>query len=103
MTRRRRILLVAALLVSLLGALDLARPPARQLSARALLAGIAIYRDHGSVWTRRMGVRCRFEPTCSRYAQTVIARDGALVGSLRAGWRILRCGPWTPRGTRDEP
>ena len=26
-----------------------------------------------------------------------------LLGSLRAGWRILRCGPWTPRGTRDLP
>ena len=103
MTRRRKVLLSAALLASLLLALDLARPPARQLSARALLAGISVYRDHGSVWTRRLGVRCRFEPTCSRYAQVVIARDGALVGSLRAGWRILRCGPWTPRGTRDEP
>ena len=102
MTRRRRIV-AAALLASLLLALDLARPPARQLSARALLAGISVYRDHGSVWTRRLGVRCRFEPTCSRYAQEVIARDGALAGSMRAGWRILRCGPWTPRGTRDEP
>jgi putative component of membrane protein insertase Oxa1/YidC/SpoIIIJ protein YidD len=103
MIRRRRILLTAALLASLLLGLDLVRPPDRQLSARALLAGISVYRDHGSVWTRRLGVRCRFEPTCSRYAQRVIARDGALVGSLRAGWRILRCGPWTPRGTRDEP
>jgi putative component of membrane protein insertase Oxa1/YidC/SpoIIIJ protein YidD len=103
MTRRRRILLAAALVSSLLLALDLTRPPARQLSARALLCGISLYRAHGSVWTRRLGVRCRFEPTCSRYAQVVIARDGALVGSMRAGWRILRCGPWTPPGTRDEP
>lgn len=103
MTRRRPFLLAAALMPCLLLALDLARPPERQLSARVLLGGISIYRDHGSVWTRRLGVRCRFEPTCSRYAQLVIARDGALVGSLRAGWRILRCGPWTPRGTRDEP
>jgi putative component of membrane protein insertase Oxa1/YidC/SpoIIIJ protein YidD len=103
MTRRRRILLAAVLLPSLLLAIDLARTPARQISARALLAGLSVYRDHGSVWTRRLGVRCRFEPSCSRYAQAVIARDGALLGSLRAGWRILRCGPWTPRGTRDEP
>ena len=102
MSRRRKILLAVALPICLL-ALDLARPPARQLSARALLGGIAVYRAHGSAWTRRLGVRCRFEPSCSRYAQQVIARDGALVGSLRAGWRILRCGPWTPRGTRDAP
>jgi putative component of membrane protein insertase Oxa1/YidC/SpoIIIJ protein YidD len=33
----------------------------------------------------------------------VIRRDGALVGSARAGWRVLRCGPWTPAGTPDPP
>jgi putative component of membrane protein insertase Oxa1/YidC/SpoIIIJ protein YidD len=103
MTRRKRWLVVAVIAPLLLLGIDLTRPPARQLSARALLGGIAVYRASGSRWVGRLGVRCRFEPSCSRYAERVIARDGALVGSLRAGWRILRCGPWTPRGTRDEP
>ena len=51
----------------------------------------------------RIGLRCRFTPTCSRYAETVIARDGALRGGMKAIARIARCGPWTPQGTRDEP
>ena len=101
-TRRKR-LVAAGLLALALAVWDLSRPPARQVSARVLLAGISAYQAHGSRWVSAAGVRCRFEPTCSRYAQAVIARDGALLGSLRAGWRILRCGPWTPRGTRDLP
>ena len=28
-------------------------------------------------------------------------KDGALIGSLRAIWRVARCGPWTPMGTVD--
>jgi putative membrane protein insertion efficiency factor len=49
------------------------------------------------------GLRCRFTPTCSRYAETVIERDGIVRGGARAIARIARCGPWTPPGTRDEP
>jgi hypothetical protein len=99
MSRRRR-LLYAALAVSLLLALDLARPPERQWSARALLAGIGLYQ---ATLSGRLGVRCRFEPSCSRYAETVIRQDGALVGTLRAVHRLGRCGPWTPANTYDPP
>jgi uncharacterized protein len=48
-------------------------------------------------------VRCRFEPSCSRYAEGAIRKDGALVGAARATWRVLRCGPWTEAGTYDPP
>jgi putative membrane protein insertion efficiency factor len=51
----------------------------------------------------RIGLRCRFTPTCSRYAETAIARDGVVRGGAKALRRIARCGPWTPQGTRDEP
>jgi putative membrane protein insertion efficiency factor len=51
----------------------------------------------------RIGLRCRFTPTCSRYAETVIARDGFVRGGWLALKRITRCGPWTAPGTRDEP
>jgi putative component of membrane protein insertase Oxa1/YidC/SpoIIIJ protein YidD len=50
-----------------------------------------------------LGVGCRFTPTCSRYAEGAVRRDGALVGTARAVWRIARCGPWTPAGTHDPP
>ena len=100
--RRLRPRLVLLLLLLALCA-DLARPPADQLSARVLLAGIDLYQAKASRRLAKAGVRCRFQPTCSRYAEAAIRQDGALVGSLRAGWRILRCGPWTPAGTVDPP
>lgn len=100
--RRRRWPAVLAVLLVVL-ALDLAQPPADQLSARFLLAGIDLYQATLSPRLGATGVRCRFEPSCSRYAEGAIREDGALVGSARAAWRIARCGPWTPAGTVDPP
>lgn len=51
----------------------------------------------------RIGLRCRFIPTCSRYAETVIARDGVMRGGWKAIKRIARCNPLTPIGTVDDP
>ena len=101
--RRRRRLALALLALVLLLALDLVRPPARQWSARGLLGAIHLYQATLSPRLGALGVRCRFTPTCSRYAEGAIRRHGALAGSLRAGWRVLRCGPWTPAGTVDPP
>ena len=100
--RRWKVLLVLAIAAAAL-AWDLSRAPADQLTARAALAGIAVYQRTASRWFAGAGVACRFEPTCSRYAARVIERDGALTGGLRSVGRILRCGPWTPAGTVDEP
>ena len=102
MTRRRR-LLYGALAVFLLLALDLARAPERQLSGRALLAGIHFYQASLSPALGALGARCRFTPTCSHYGEAAIRQDGALIGTLRTVHRIARCGPWTPAGTYDPP
>ena len=51
----------------------------------------------------RIGWRCRFTPTCSRYAEAVITRDGIVRGGWKTLNRIARCGPWTPMGTVDLP
>ena len=102
--RRGRFMRAAAALVLAAAlCLDLTRPPSRQASARVLLAGIHLYQATLSPRMPALGVRCRFRPTCSHYAEGAIARYGALSGSLRAAWRILRCGPWTPVGTYDPP
>lgn len=97
---RRAVVLLGLALAGAL-ALDLARAPQRQWTARAELWAIARYRAGLSPWLARGGVRCRFEPSCSRYAEAAIRADGALIGTARAAWRVLRCGPWTPAGTRD--
>lgn len=99
----RRRLLVATVVVVGLAALDLAQPPARQVSARALLGSIDLYQVTLSPRMPGAGVRCRFRPTCSHYAEGAIARHGALFGGLRAAARVGRCGPWTPAGTYDPP
>lgn len=78
-------------------------PPRYQASAAVLLGTIDLYQATVSRWLPGLGVSCRFTPTCSHYAEAVIRRDGALVGSVRTMGRILRCGPWTPAGTVDPP
>jgi putative membrane protein insertion efficiency factor len=98
--------IVAALVTVLLTvtlAWDMTRPAEDQWTARAMLAGIDLYQATLSPVAGKAGVRCRFEPTCSHYAEAVIRRDGALVGGGRATWRVLRCGPWTSAGTVDQP
>jgi len=47
--------------------------------------------------------RCRYEPTCSAYAVTSIRRFGALRGLVLAGWRLLRCNPFSRGGFDPVP
>jgi putative membrane protein insertion efficiency factor len=94
---------VVAAAVTVLLAVDLVRPPADQVSARVLLAAIDAYQATLSRAMPKLGVRCRFRPSCSHYAEGAIRKNGALVGTARAFGRILRCGPWTPAGTVDWP
>ncbi|MDQ3572221.1 MAG: membrane protein insertion efficiency factor YidD [Actinomycetota bacterium] len=42
--------------------------------------------------------RCKYEPTCSAYAQDAIRQLGVVRGSAAAGWRLLRCNPWSHGG-----
>ncbi len=100
--RRWRLLAMASIWVALVG-LDLSRPPLRQVSTRTLLVVIDVYQATLSPLMPAGGVRCRFTPSCSRYAEGSLAKHGALVGGLRALGRIARCGPWTPAGTYDPP
>jgi hypothetical protein len=42
--------------------------------------------------------RCKYEPSCSNYAIQAIQRYGILRGAVLAGWRVLRCNPWSHGG-----
>jgi uncharacterized protein len=42
--------------------------------------------------------RCKYEPTCSRYAAQAIREYGILRGLVLATWRLLRCNPWSHGG-----
>ncbi|TET55098.1 MAG: membrane protein insertion efficiency factor YidD [Actinobacteria bacterium] len=41
---------------------------------------------------------CRYYPSCSSYAADALKKHGAIKGSLKAAWRILRCHPWAKGG-----
>ena len=45
-----------------------------------------------------LGPRCKYHPTCSRYALDALEEFGFLRGSVLAAWRILRCNPWSHGG-----
>ena len=42
--------------------------------------------------------RCKYEPTCSAYAVQAIREYGILRGLVLAGWRLLRCNPFSHGG-----
>ena len=41
---------------------------------------------------------CRFYPSCSHYGYQAVYKYGALIGSVKAIWRVLRCNPFNPGG-----
>lgn len=103
MSTRIRLLATIALpvlVVALLFARDVSRPPSRQVTARLAIAAIHWYQASISP---HIGAQCRFKPTCSQYAVEAIRRYGFVRGSWRAAWRVARCGPWTKMGTVDPP
>jgi putative membrane protein insertion efficiency factor len=42
--------------------------------------------------------RCKYEPTCSAYAEQAIRELGVARGSLVALWRLARCNPFSNGG-----
>jgi len=66
----------------------------------ALVATIQAYKRLLSPLLPR---RCRYEPTCSAYALESIVRFGVVRGLLLAGWRLLRCNPFSHGGFDPVP
>ena len=42
--------------------------------------------------------RCKYHPSCSQYALDALREFGLLRGLVLAGWRLLRCNPWSHGG-----
>jgi putative membrane protein insertion efficiency factor len=83
-------------------ALDLRRPPSSQWTTAAAVGGIHVYQATLSPIYAKLGVRCRFTPTCSHYGEEAIRKYGFAHGGYLAAKRIARCGPWTAAGTVDR-
>jgi putative membrane protein insertion efficiency factor len=41
---------------------------------------------------------CKYHPSCSQYAIDAVRQKGLLRGTFLAGWRLLRCNPWSHGG-----
>ncbi len=64
-------------------------------AARAAVGAVRVYQK---VLSPLLGPRCRYHPSCSAYAVQAIQAYGILRGGLLAGWRLLRCNPFSHGG-----
>jgi uncharacterized protein len=67
----------------------------KRLLAALLIAPIRLYQRFISP---ALGPRCRYYPTCSDYAIQAIRELGPVRGLILAGWRLLRCNPFSHGG-----
>lgn len=70
----------------------------KRLLTALLIAPIRLYQRFISP---AFAPRCRYYPTCSAYAEQAIRELGPIRGSILAGWRLLRCNPFSHGGV-DE-
>jgi putative membrane protein insertion efficiency factor len=79
------------------GAPETSQPPgtAARVVRAVVTAPIVLYQR---VISPALPQRCKYEPTCSRYAVDAIREFGILRGLALAGWRLLRCNPWSHGG-----
>jgi uncharacterized protein len=71
---------------------------------RLLLALLWLYRRVLSPAHRALvGPACRFEPTCSAYAEEALHKHGAWRGAGLAAWRLMRCQPFSRGGIDPVP
>jgi len=68
---------------------------ATRIVRTVVLAPIVVYRR---VLSPALPRRCKYEPTCSRYALDAIREYGILRGLVLGMWRLLRCNPWSHGG-----
>jgi hypothetical protein len=73
---------------------------AGQLVAKPLLALVWLYRKGVSPL---LGANCRFEPSCSAYAEQALRQYGGFKGGWLALKRISRCHPWGGSGYDPLP
>jgi uncharacterized protein len=70
----------------------------KRILTALLLAPIRLYQR----WiSPALAPRCRYYPTCSAYAVEAIRELGPVRGTILAGWRLLRCNPFSHGGV-DE-
>lgn len=75
-------------------------PKSAPFALRVLILLVEAYRV---ALSPLLGGYCRYEPSCSRYAEEALKRHGATKGAALAVRRILRCHPFHPGGFDPVP
>lgn len=78
-------------------------PHVNTIATLSRATALALLRFYRAAISPALGPACRFEPTCSVYAQQAIERFGILRGSALALRRILRCHPFARAGLDPVP
>jgi len=61
-------------------------------------AAAALIRGYRRFLSPGLAPRCKYHPTCSRYALDAIGEFGLARGLVLTAWRLLRCNPWSHGG-----
>lgn len=84
----------------LLSFADSFRSPEHQVSVKVFVAGVHVYQkishEHAGGY-----IRCRYTPTCSRYAVAAVETHGIGKGVWLAVRRLSSCRSDVPMGTYD--
>jgi putative membrane protein insertion efficiency factor len=102
---RHRLLSPKPWLIALLGAavllmMDAMRPPQKQLSVRLFAVSVDGYHRYIHPLTGRY-LRCRYSPTCSRFAVEATQKYGIAKGGWLSVRRIASCRSSVQMGTKD--
>ena len=68
-------------------------------------AALLLLRAYQLAVSPLLGDRCKYHPSCSHYAAGAVREFGFMRGAVLAGWRLLRCNPWSHGGVdwpRDQ-
>jgi putative membrane protein insertion efficiency factor len=96
------------------GGVGLPTRPSAPLCGDAWIGAIPVrYLGIALVWAYRLTLgpflgahgQCKYHPSCSQYALDAYREFGFFKGTVLAGWRLLRCNPWSRGGVdyaRDQ-
>ena len=59
---------------------------------------VGLVRVYQRVISPLFPAQCKYHPTCSQYAADAFRECGFFKGLVLAGWRLLRCNPWSRGG-----
>ena len=77
--------------------MELVARPHGAASPLASLAALCV-RAYRWLVSPLLAPACRFEPSCSLYAEEALLRHGLFAGARMAIGRVLRCHPWNAGG-----